>query len=472
MSKKKALLGFIILILGVLINIVIITNHDNTSLAEKTVRYSMTVNSDKRQLLQVYYLRDKQKMPKDFSEGQVLNFSYDKADTDQVITFNLPADVTYIRFDFGTVKNKTTISNVKASYNIFSVKPTIKELTQVLKDREITVTNDQNSIHVSAKAGDPFLVWSTAKWNTKTMWEQSYVTYMKCLKVFSCVAFNIILLCVFLKFDKFLSLPRELYSNRKLIFHLSKSDFKTRFAGSFFGIVWAFVQPIVTVLVYWFVFEKGLHSSGVNTRAGISIPFVLWLIAGLVPWFFFAEALSGGTNALMEYSYLVKKVVFKISILPVVKVCAALFVHLFFLLFTIIMFCAYKYYPDLYTLQIVYYSFALFVFTLALVYMTSSLVVFFRDLTQIINIVLQIGVWVTPIMWNIDGMSISPVIIWIFKMNPLYYVVAGYRDALINKVWFWQHMGLTCYFWIATLILLAVGSTIFKRLKIHFADVL
>lgn len=112
---------------------------------------------------------------------------------------------------------------------------------------------------------------------------------------------------------------KEIISNRKLIWDLSKNDFKTRFAGSYLGIIWAFVQPIVTVLVYWFVFEKGMHASGINLRSGITAPFVLWLIAGLVPWFFFQEVLSGGTNALMEYSYLVKKVVFQIDILSIIK---------------------------------------------------------------------------------------------------------------------------------------------------------
>lgn len=66
---------------------------------------------------------------------------------------------------------------------------------------------------------------------------------------------------------------KEIISNRKLIWDLSKNDFKTRFAGSYLGIIWAFVQPIVTVLVYWFVFEKGMHASGINLRSGITAPF-------------------------------------------------------------------------------------------------------------------------------------------------------------------------------------------------------
>lgn len=265
---------------------------------------------------------------------------------------------------------------------------------------------------------------------------------------------------------------KELFSNRKLIMNLAKNDFKTQFAGSYLGIIWAFVQPIVTVVVYWFVFEKGLKAGAVNMRGDISIPFVLWLIAGIVPWFFFQDAINGGTSALVQYSYLVKKVVFKISILPIVKIVSALFVHLFFVLFSLILFSCYGFFPDFYTLQIIYYSFAMICFVLGLTYATSSVVVFFKDLTQIINIVLQIGIWLTPIMWNIDAMELNPVLKTIIKMNPMYYIVSGYRDSLINKVWFWQRGLINIYFWGVCAIIVLIGCYVFKKLKIHFADVL
>ena len=104
------------------------------------------------------------------------------------------------------------------------------------------------------------------------------------------------------------------YESRKLIARLSVNDFKTKFAGSYLGIIWAFVQPVITILVYWFVFEKGMKPAAIRDAAGTEVPYVLWLIAGMVPWFFFSDALSGGTRALLDYSYLVKKVVFKIDI--------------------------------------------------------------------------------------------------------------------------------------------------------------
>ena len=98
------------------------------------------------------------------------------------------------------------------------------------------------------------------------------------------------------RIKKFLEIPMELMQNRHLIWNLSKNDFKTKYAGSYLGIIWAFVQPVVTILVYWFVFQVGFRSQEV-----VNFPFVLYLTCGMVPWFFFQDALNGGTTALIEY---------------------------------------------------------------------------------------------------------------------------------------------------------------------------
>ncbi len=266
---------------------------------------------------------------------------------------------------------------------------------------------------------------------------------------------------------KLMNYIKEIISNRKLIANLSFNDFKTKYAGSFLGIVWAFIQPLITIFVYWFAFQVGLRSQDVG-----NFPFALWFMAGLIPWFFFSDGLNGGTNALIDYSYLVKKVVFNIDILPLVKVISAVFVHIFFIVFLLIMYALYGYYPDLYSLQILYYSLCLFLLVLGLSYITAPLVVFFRDLGQIVNIILQVGVWMTPILWNIDTMQVSDTIKKLLKLNPVYYVVQGYRDALINKAGFWEHPWLTLYFWLFTLLAFFIGTRLFKKLRLHFADVL
>ena len=130
-----------------------------------------------------------------------------------------------------------------------------------------------------------------------------------------------------------ISLIKEIAGRKRLILDLAKADFRKRFVGSYFGVVWMFVQPVVTVLIYFCIFQLGFKS--VPPVPGV--PYVLWLVPGIVPWFFFSEALNTVTGCLQEYSYLVKKVVFQVEVLPVIKLISSLMVHCFFVAIMIVM---------------------------------------------------------------------------------------------------------------------------------------
>ena len=258
---------------------------------------------------------------------------------------------------------------------------------------------------------------------------------------------------------------KDMINCRSLIFSLAKNDFKTKYVGSLFGSLWAFIRPVITVLVYWFVFQVGLKSPDVN-----GYPFVLWLMTGLVPWFYFSEALAGGTAALLEYQYLVKKIVFNVSTIPIVKIISALFPHLFFTALSVCIFCCSGYTPHIYMIQLLYYMLCMILLMLAIVYFTSAIVLFFKDTTQIIGVILEIGIWMTPIMWQLSWIPVQ--FQWIFKLNPMYYIVFGYRDSIISQIWFWEKPVLSIYFWCVVIILYVIGLKVFNKLKIHFADVL
>lgn len=258
----------------------------------------------------------------------------------------------------------------------------------------------------------------------------------------------------------------ELWESRKIILQLAKNDFKTKYAGSYLGIIWAFVQPIVTIMIYVFVFGLGLKMQPGSTE----YPFVLYLISGIVPWFFFADAWGNATNCLVEYSYLVKKMVFKISVLPVVKVISSLVVHVFFIVLAFLVFVIMGKIPGIAMIQIVYYMLCAVCLVLALTYFTASITPFFKDLSQIISIVTQLGMWLTPIMWD---ESIMPHwVMQILKLNPMYYVVNGYRDCFIYGTWLPGRWENAIYFWIVVVLLAILGSRTFKKMKVHFADVL
>lgn len=264
-----------------------------------------------------------------------------------------------------------------------------------------------------------------------------------------------------------MELLKDVLKNNKLISSLAVNDFVTKYSGAYFGVFWAFVQPIVTTMIYVFVFQIGFKAQPLDN----GYPYVLWLIAGIVPWFYFGEAVMSASNCFLEYSYLVKKVVFPISILPCVKIISAFFIHLFFVAFGWVIFAVLGRYPDIHMVQLIYYMICLIALILSISYFTSSLVPFFKDFGQIVNIVIQIGMWLTPIMWDFSILELGKLEI-IFKLNPMYYIVQGYRDSFIQKIWFWEHPRLTIYFWSLTIILYMLGTVSFKKMKIHFADVL
>ena len=261
-----------------------------------------------------------------------------------------------------------------------------------------------------------------------------------------------------------------LIKNKNLIWELSKNDFKKRYAGSSLGRVWAFVQPIVTVVLYYFVFGVVLPG---RVPYDNDVPYVVWLTAGLVPWFFFNEAVTTGANVMNEYNYLVKKVVFKVGILPFIKTVSATFIHIFFIFVLLVMYFLYRFKPCFQIIELLYYSFCLFMIALAITYITSAVTVFFKDLLQIINIFLMVGMWGTPILWHIGMVEEKmPALVPFFRFNPINYIIEGYRSALFEGTWVHERWLDTIVFWGIVAVLFAIGAYVFKKLRPLFADVL
>lgn len=257
----------------------------------------------------------------------------------------------------------------------------------------------------------------------------------------------------------------NLIKDRNIIFQLAKNDFRVKYLGSYLGVFWAFFNPIISILIYWFVFQIGFRVTPIE-----DVPFVLWLVAGIIPWFFITEAISNGTNSILDNSYLVKKIVFKVSLLPIIKTLSTFFIHVIFLIASILLFFLYGYSLNIYYLQILYFLIASVILVYGISLITSSLAVFSRDIGQIVGMLLQFGFWLTPIFWSFS--IVPPQIQFWFKLNPVYYIVEGYRNTFIYQRWFWEDPLLTTYFWIVTLFILIVGSIMFKKLKPHFSDVL
>jgi len=403
----------------------------------------------------------------EFREQNSQVFSKSEKKDNISIVYTFPSDTKFLRIDFGTVGVQMAIENIH-------VKVGTEEIPVEITNQQIHSQNQvkrleigEGLLQIQSADGDPYVVLDVSDWNLERVCQQRMDQLNKAYSLIGCVYLDGLLLVLWIFRKKIVKVIRIFISKRFLIWDLAVNDFKTKFAGAVFGTVWAFVQPIVTILVYWFVFQVGFRT---GNSGNSQVPYALWLSTGLIPWFFFSEAWNSATNSLIEYSYLVKKVVFDVSIIPCVKIFSALFVHSFFIVILLVMYLINGVEPSLCWIQAIYYSGAMFLLVLALTYLTSALVLFFRDMSQIIAVFLQIGVWITPIMWEID--VIPSRLQWIFKINPMYYVVNGYRQALIYHRWAWNNVFQNIYFWTVTLVLLFAGYRMFEKLKPHFADVL
>ena len=247
--------------------------------------------------------------------------------------------------------------------------------------------------------------------------------------------------------------------------NLVRSDFSRRHLGSLLGAFWAFAGPLATVGVLLFVFNVGFRSGPVN-----GVPFDLWLISGLVVWFYISDAITSGCNSVIDYGFLVKKIPFRTELLPAVKICSSLYVHVINLVLLLVLFLYAGKWPTLYWLQLPYYLMCLVAFALSVAMTGAVIQVFFKDLQGVIAIAMQIGLWATPILW--DAQILPERFRLLVHLNPVSYLVQGYRDSLLFNTWFFDRPGQTAWFWGLTLGLLAIGHGIFRRTKHEFADVL
>lgn len=259
---------------------------------------------------------------------------------------------------------------------------------------------------------------------------------------------------------------QSLYEKRDLIAELAKRELKEKYTGSYLGPAWLFLEPISFICILWFVFSIGLRGRG----GGEEIPFIVFLATGIVCWGYFSENFNSNTGLVKQYSFLLTKTDVALSIIPIVNLISSLVAHGVLIFFVVIIAAVNKVYPTFYLIQIFYYTGAMMVLLLGLGWLTSALNVFVNDVAKIVKVLVQFGFWLTPIIWNYK--MIGPQYLPVFKLNPVFYIIQGYRDCIFNKIPFWEKPLWSLYYWGFTVFILLLGAIVFKRLRPHFAAVI
>ncbi|OKP94373.1 ABC transporter permease [Paenibacillus sp. P46E] len=264
-------------------------------------------------------------------------------------------------------------------------------------------------------------------------------------------------------FHNVLSSLRE---NKYLIKNMIIRDIKQRYTGSALGLVWFFIQPLATILIYTFVFSFVLKSKLGPEYGGLS--FSIWLICGLIPWMYFNEVIVRGTNSLIDNASLIKKTIFNTKWTVFSYLLSGMFSFFVFLFIVFILFFFFHVSITwkLFLLPVYIIIFSTFMYGIAL--LLSALNVYLRDINQFLSVFLNVWFYLTPIVYPIT--IIPDKYRFFLEINPLYHYIQGFRDIMLSTGDF--NISSFCYMTLFAVLSLTLGLKVFNKLKDGFADVL
>lgn len=244
---------------------------------------------------------------------------------------------------------------------------------------------------------------------------------------------------------------------------LTRNDIRSRYAGAGLGALWALALPFLTLLVLWYVYERGFGNPPVE-----KVPYILWFTSAYLPWIFFSDLLTGGCRCLLDYSFLITRIPFHVPVLPLIRSLSALFFHLIFLFLLTGILLA-RGLSGIYLLQLPLYVFLLFLLGLGLAVLLGVGMVCCRDLEELLQGFLQLLFWASPILWNPDAMA-GKEIRRILALNPLSFILEGYRDALLGRRWIWERREAACAYLMVTGAVWIFSVCLYRKVRPYLAD--
>ncbi|WIG21841.1 ABC transporter permease [Bacillus anthracis] len=252
-----------------------------------------------------------------------------------------------------------------------------------------------------------------------------------------------------------------------LIRRLSMYELKKTYIANMLGIVWVFLNPIIQIGVYWIIFGLGIRGGApVN-----GVPYFVWMISGLVPWFYISSAIIQGSNSIYARLSGVSKMNFPLSIIPSYVILSRLYTHLILTILLTVIVIVNQGISSVHFLVLIYGMLSLTIFLIALSFITSTLSTIVRDVHLLIQSVTRMLFFITPILWE-PKENMPQLFLSLMKLNPFYYVIELYREALVYDSTSILFSAYTLYFWGIIIFMFTVGSMLHVRFRRQFIDYL
>lgn len=264
-----------------------------------------------------------------------------------------------------------------------------------------------------------------------------------------------------------IEIVREHIRWRRQLIKLAKADIVKTYSGAALGWAWAIIKPTVMVLVLWFAFSVGLR---VNRDVN-GFPYILWILAGMVPWFYMQSMIGGGAGAIIRYKYLVTKMKFPVSTIPTFVGLSKLMVHFFLVGIMVVIYIVLGHIPGIHILQLPIYMLLMVVFFTLWSLFASLLSAMSRDFLNLVKSFVTPVFWLSGIMYDVNNIGVG----WIktvMLFNPVSYFAEGYRNIFIYKVWIWEEGKEFGCFMLMLVIMLILSVWAYKRTLKEIPDIL
>lgn len=265
-----------------------------------------------------------------------------------------------------------------------------------------------------------------------------------------------------------INILKDKWKWRKQIVNLGLFDLKKKSRGAVLGSLWFFAKPAVYIFVFWFALEIGLRA-GSSSDSGA--PYILWLVSGLIPWFYMQEMINTGSDVFHRYSYLVNKIKFPLGSIPTIFNVSTIVIQagLVVALLVIYLLCGQA--VDVYLLQIPVAMILMFVFFDIFALMTSSLSAISKDFKNLVKTLTTPLFWLSGIIFDVFSLGYD----WlttILMFNPVTFFASMYRAAVYDKMWIWERPEALVGFAAVFVVTLVCMLLIYRRTREEVSDVL
>ena len=264
---------------------------------------------------------------------------------------------------------------------------------------------------------------------------------------------------------------KELINSWPVIRRIARYNNDQTYRQNYLGDFWHFADPAlqIGVMILMFAIRNGgdaenLHATGLSG-------YISWIALGMVTYFFMQSAMKKSAKSIQSQIKILARMKFSMSAVPMTEILTELrryFVMLGIVFFSML-FMNVK--PTIYWLQFFYYFFAMIIFLYALSLVTSTITVLIPDFYNAYEAILRVGMWISGVIIPVDSPSFPVLLSNILKLNPMYYLIQGFRETLLeNPIWFWDNITANLTFWGLVVIMFVVGSHIHMKFRNRFMD--